>query len=277
MSLKSRIQDAYPYFTQTEQKLADYFLNHKDEVIKKSAKEIADESNTSPATIVRFARTLGYSGLPALKMDIVVEEKHEIPDLTAELMHDEPVSEIVRTTWKHRMSNLENTRELIDDDLVAKAADQIDACRNVYLVGTGGSGNICADFSQKLNRIGISAIYTADNHVQVFSLASMKKEDVLTAVSYSGETSSVIESAAIAKEKGVPVIAITKLGKSTLAKIADLCFWLPVQENTIRAGAIASRDSSLFVTDLIYLTIVSRHLDEKKQLLEKTHGWTKQI
>lgn len=277
MSLKSRIQDASSSFTQSEQKLADFFLNHREDVINDSAKDLADKSGTSAATIVRFARTLGYSGLPALKMDLIVNEKREIPDLTAELKQDEPVDEIVRTTYRHRLNNLQNTKELMDDDSISKAASLIRNCRNVYLTGVGGSGNVCSDLGQKLNRIGISAIYMPDNHVQVFSLASLKKNDVLLAVSYTGETKPVLEAVRVAKEAGASVIAVTQLGKTSLSRLADLVLYVPVQENTIRAGAIASRDASLFVTDVVYLTIVSQSLEETKKVLAETHAWTERI
>ena len=53
--------------------------------------------------------------------------------------------------------------------------------------------------------------------------------------------------------------------------------YLPVQENSLRAGAIASRDSSLFVTDVLYLSLVSRNLKETKAKLTKTKAWTDRI
>ena len=67
MSLQSRIQDLYPEFTQSEKQISEYFLHHLQEVSISSAKELAAHCGTSAPTIVRFARTLGYSGFPALK------------------------------------------------------------------------------------------------------------------------------------------------------------------------------------------------------------------
>lgn len=277
MSLKSRIQDAYPSLTQSERIIADYFVSHENEVVSGSAKELSERIGTSAATIVRFARTLGYSGLPALKMDLVIDEKKSVPDLTQELEQGESIARLVQMTYSHRVRNLESTRELVDDAAVDALCRRILSARTVYLAGVAGSGTVCDDFCQKLNRIGIPAVYSADSHVQLFSLSGIHPEDVLLAVSYSGETRSILECAGVAHEKGAYVAGISRLGKTPLSRIADQMFYLPVQEKTLRAGAIASRDASFFVTDLIYLTLVSRNLEKMKKVLAETNSWTNRI
>lgn len=277
MSLKSRIQDAYPSLTQSERNIADYFGSHEGEVISQSAKELAEKIGTSAATIVRFARTLGYSGLPALKMDLAIDEKKSVPDLTQELEQGESISRLVQMTYSHRMKNLESVRALADDAAVDTVCGKILSAHCVYLAGLAGSGLVCEDFCQKLNRIGIPAVFSTDSHVQLFSLAGIQPGDVLLAVSYSGESEAVLECATVAKEKGAFVAGISRLGKTQLSRIADQMFYLPVHEKTLRAGAIASRDASLFVTDLIYLTLVSRNLERAKRLLSETNSWTNRI
>ncbi len=277
MSLKSRIQDAYPSFTASEKEIADYFLKYEQDVIDLSAQALAAKSGTSAATIVRFSRTLGYSGLPALKMDLLIAKENTVPDLTSELKQGEPIAKLVKTTYSHRRNNLENTCGMMDHAALELAVKNIEKCRNVYLVGIGGSGIVCMDLYQKLSRIGKTAIYSMDNHVQTSTLVGIQKEDVLIGISYSGETKCVLESCRIAKEAGAFVIGVSQLGKTSLSKLADDMLYLPVQENSLRAGAIASRDSSLFVTDVLYLSLVSRNLKETKAKLTKTKAWTDRI
>lgn len=277
MGLKLRIKNAYPSFTSSEKAIADYFLKNAKEIQNCSTQELGEKIGTSAATIVRFSRTLGYSGFPALKMDLMMGFKSDVPDLTSDLKQGESIEALVQTTYQHRLKNLENTREMIDDDAIEEAVKDILQCRVVYLAGVAGSGVVCDDFHQKLNRIGITAFFNKDIHVQVASLAGIKKEDVLIAVSYNGETKSVLECAHIAKERNAKVIGISKLGKTSLSKIANMMFYLPVQENSIRAGAVASRDSSLFITDLIYLSLFSRNLNHSKEILAETKAWTSKI
>lgn len=277
MSLKTRIQDAYPSFTQSEKIIADYFAGHDNEVLSCSAKELAEKIGTSAATIVRFARTLGYSGFPALKMDLVMDEKKTVPDLTQELEQGESITRLVQMSYTHRIGNLSSVRDLVDESAVMTVCRKIEEARNVYLCGIAGSGTVCDDFSQKLNRIGIPTLYAPDGHVQIAAIAGMQTNDVLIAVSYSGDTRAVLECAEEAKKRGGFVAGISHLGKTPLSRIADMMFYLPVQEATVRAGAIASRDASLFITDLIYLTLVSRDLDHARKMLTDTRSWVSRI
>lgn len=277
MSLQSRIQDLYPEFTQSEKQISEYFLHHLQEVSISSAKELAAHCGTSAPTIVRFARTLGYSGFPALKMDILMTEKSAIDDLTEEIEQNTTVTKLVATLYSHRCATLDHVRSLIDEAVVEQAADAIERAEHVYLCGIGGSGIVCQDLQQKLSRIGIRVLYCQDIHVLLSSFSGMKENDVLIAVSYSGQTKDIIETVKVAKERKAVVIGITQLGKTPLQKISDLSFHVPIEEKTIRAGAISSRDSCLFISDTLYLSLVSRHLNDHKKTLQETKNWTARL
>ena len=233
MSVNDRIHASYNELTESEKRIAKYFLKHGDEMISYSSKQMAELCHTSAPTIVRFARTLGYKGLADLKVDLIVHKKNEVPDLTKELEQDEHPIALIKA--------------------------------------------VCFDLYQKLNRIGYHAVYTPDTHVQIASLAGVKKDDAVIAISYSGETESVLESARIAKELGAQVIGISRLGNTSLRSISDYNFFIPYEENMLRVGAIASRDSSLLITDILYLTLFSRNLEKNKKTLQKTREWAGNI
>lgn len=277
MSLQNRIQDVYPEFTQSEKQLADYFLNHLQEVSTSSAKDLAEKCGTSAPTIIRFSRTLGYSGFPALKMDILMSESNDVMDLTQELTENETVTRLVSTMYNHRLATLDHVRGLIDESTTEKAVSALQNANTVYLCGIGGSGIVCQDFQQKLSRIGIRAVHVSDAHVMMTMMSSIQEGDVLIAVSYSGETKEVIEIARVAKERKAVILTIAQLGKSSLNRLSDLSFYVPSEENTIRAGAIASRDSSLFICDTIYLSLVSCRLEDNRLVLQETRKWTSRL
>lgn len=277
MTMKSRIQDAYSSFTTSERVIADYFLEHEEEVLKESAKVLAERSKTSPATIVRFTRTLGYSGLPALKTDLLLNKDNNVADLTSELKQGESVSEIVKTTYHHRLQNLDNTNGMVDVAVMERVIQYMEQARIVYLFGIGGSGIVCSDLCQKLNRYSKPSIYNLDPNTQISNLASMTSEDMILLISYSGESKPVLEAAKMAKKVGCKTVGISQLGKTSLSKIVDEMLYLPVQENSIRAGAIASRDASFFMTDSLFLGLISQHLDEAKEKLNETRVWADKI
>ena len=55
MSCYIKIKEGMGSFTGTEEKLADYILNNKNEVVMLSAQEFADRVETSAAAVIRFS------------------------------------------------------------------------------------------------------------------------------------------------------------------------------------------------------------------------------
>src|SRR5689334_6038396 len=66
-SLDERLAARRDVLRPTEQRVADFFAQHREEVAFLSATEIAKRLVTSDATVVRTAQALGYSGLQELK------------------------------------------------------------------------------------------------------------------------------------------------------------------------------------------------------------------
>ena len=271
MSCLFKIKEAGALFTSTEQRIAEYILQNPEKVVEGSAQELARESDTSPAAWIRFSKKLGYNGLPALKMDLAKDDK-ENDDLYHVLIEEkDSIETMVRKVQKISRNTLEQTYKLLNTDELNAAIQYLLQASNIYLVGIGGSGVVCTDMMQKLTRLHRSVIYHEDAHVLLARIAHITPEDVLVAISYSGETNLVNAAVKYAKKNGTPVIAITQYNvRSTLAKEADVKLYMPLEEKELRLGAILSRNASLILTDLIYYGIAKENVEQTKQDLVKT-------
>lgn len=271
MSCLFKIKEAGALFTSTEQRIAEYILQNPEKVVEGSAQELARESDTSPAAWIRFSKKLGYKGLPALKMDLAKDDK-ENDDLYHVLIEEkDSIETMVRKVQKISRNTLEQTYKLLNTDELNAAFQYLLHASNIYLVGIGESGVVCTDMMQKLTRLHRSVIYHEDAHVLLARIAHITPEDVLVAISYSGETNLVNAAVKYAKKNGTPVIAITQYNvRSTLAKEADVKLYMPLEEKELRLGAILSRNASLILTDLIYYGIAKENVEQTKQDLVKT-------
>lgn len=61
------ISENYNKLTKSEKNIADFMRQNQDEAAFLSAGEIALRLNLSEATMVRFARTLGFNSYPAMR------------------------------------------------------------------------------------------------------------------------------------------------------------------------------------------------------------------
>ena len=271
MSCIYRIKNGYTSFTVTEKKIGDYILQNKKNVLLKSSQELAELSDTSAAAWIRFSKKLGYKGLNELKVDLAQEKSKDDELFNVLIEENDSIDVMVKKIQNISITNLDQTYRLINVAQLKTAIKKIADSRRVFLVGVGGSGIVCLDFMHKLLRIDKYVVYYEDPHILLASIAHIKKDDVILAVSYGGETVEVNEAVRKAKEVGATTIAITKYDvRSTLSNLVDLKLYIPIEEQELRFGSIASRNSALILTDLIYYGLAKNDINKTKEDLIKT-------
>lgn len=271
MGCKFKIKEARQSLTGTEQRIADYILEHQEETIHASAQSMGDVTKTSAAALIRFSKKLGYSGFTALKVDLAKDGNDVSENFNELIAQDDNIETLIRKSQSITQQCLEQTYQLINVRSLQCAIDALIRCRNIYLYGVGGSGIVCEDLMQKLTRINRSVVYHSDMHVQIACTAHINSDDVAIAISYSGETQDINTAIKYAQSVGAATIAITQFNaKSTLSKLANIVLNTPVQERELRLGSISSRNASLILTDLLYYGVAKENLERTKDNLVKT-------
>ena len=79
-ALAERLRRDYDRFSPAQQSLARYLTEHLAEIPMLSAHEIARTAHCSPATVVRFAQALGYSGYPEMQRVVRDAQRPSLQD-----------------------------------------------------------------------------------------------------------------------------------------------------------------------------------------------------
>ena len=278
MDIVLRIKEEYRKLTKSEKKVADYFIDNYKDAINESTQSIAVATDTSPATVIRFVKTLKFDGLQQLKLAIAADMDSQKPDITDEIIHQKDgLSEIVEKNKRNLINSIERLYALMDLELIEKSVDAIDSAKKVYLFGVGASGIVCYDINYKLSRIGKNVVFNNDIHLQLVNLNFITKEDACVCVSYSGNTKETVLVAEIAKKAGAKTVGICCYGKNELSKICDITLRVPHDERELRLGAISSRNTTLTLLDTIYLAITHRHYPDVLNDIESTRDLIKKL
>ncbi len=123
----------------------------------------------------------------------------------------------IKKTMMHIIKNVEYTLEEINEAQVEEFMNAILSADRVFVYGAGRSGLVAKAFAMRLMHLGIT-VYVIGEIVT----PSMKKDDLLITISGSGETTSVVNAASIAKKIGAKVACITSYENSSLAKLSDI-------------------------------------------------------
>ncbi|MGE4276786.1 MAG: MurR/RpiR family transcriptional regulator [Lawsonibacter sp.] len=208
-------------FSKSDLLIADYILENPTCVASSTASSLASDTGTSPATVVRFCRKLGFSGLADMKMSMMynyVDNGNAIMDLN----QDDSVGEI-----KHKVINftkvvLDQLNETLSEDALAQAAKMIAGANKVVIIGEGGSGTICRVAYDVFLKLAIPCQFVSDAFFQAMVISMMEENDVLLIIANSGRPINSVQNAQQAKESGLKTIGIVGPANSPLAKYLDI-------------------------------------------------------
>jgi arabinose-5-phosphate isomerase len=164
-----------------------------------------------------------------------------------------------------RVLNIEAdaVRALLDrlDESFTKAVETIlEATGKVVVTGMGKSGLICQKIASTLASTGTSAFFLHPAEGAHGDLGVLMKNDILLAVSNSGETEEIITMVPAVKRIGVKLIVMTGRQESTLADNADVILDIGVKEEACPLGLspTASTTATLAMGDALAVALLER-------------------
>jgi arabinose-5-phosphate isomerase len=134
-------------------------------------------------------------------------------------------------------------------------------CRGrVIVTGMGKSGLICRKIAATLSSTGTSAFFLHPAEAIHGDLGAIRDDDVVLAVSHSGETAELVRLVEAIKRLGARLIAISGHPSSTLAKAADVALNCGVAEEAcpLNLAPTASTTAALALGDALAMTLLVR-------------------
>ncbi|NJC70349.1 MurR/RpiR family transcriptional regulator [Planosporangium thailandense] len=260
----ARVRTQLPEFTGALQRVAELVLTDPASAARSTIVELAERSGTSPATVTRFCRALGFEGYSDLRIGIAGETGRAARtggwsvDIGREIQPTDPLDRVLGQIMATDTRAMHDTAALLDLREVERAADAVAAASRVDIYGASGSALVGGELQLCLHRIGIAAWVWNDVHNGLASGALLGPGDVALGVSHSGQTREVIEVLAEASSKGATTIALTSFPRSPLADVADIVLLTATQATTFRPDALSARHPQLVVLDLLYIAVAQR-------------------
>jgi arabinose-5-phosphate isomerase len=127
----------------------------------------------------------------------------------------------------------------------------------VILTGMGKSGIICQKIAATLTSTGTAALFLHPAEAMHGDLGVIQSDDVVVALSYSGDTGELLGLLETIKRLGARLVAITGDAKSTLAQAADVALDCSVTEEACPMNLVptASTTAALAIGDALAMTL----------------------
>ena len=271
-NLIRRITENQASLRKSEAKVADYVLANASEVIKMRIVDLASKSEVSEPTVIRFCKAIGFDGFQSFKLQLAQQLGLGSVFTQFAVEDNDTVADLINKVFDTTVGSLITAREEINSEVLEQAITIISSARRVEFYGFGASGSVAADAQHKFFRLQLSSAAYTDPHIQRMSAISLGPEDVVVAISQSGETQALLESVALAREAGANVIGLAPHNTS-LSRVCNLAIYVNMEEDLKSFTPVSSRIAHLVVIDVL-ATGVARHrkplLKEHLKRLEKS-------
>ena len=222
--IRALLQDKHDALTKTERVVAVWLEPSLEQLAFLTINEVSQQTGVSEATIVRFARKLGFDSYSALQREVqlAVQRQFSLGDKVQQSLDDSDEGPL-RRTYRRDLENLQRTYEQVEVASFDAAVETIATARRIGVVGLRASAGaaIYLSFTLNLLRPGVSLIRQDLDHVHD-QLLDFGSEDALIAVSLARPARKTLETVREAKQRyGTAIVALTNSSVAPLARQAD--------------------------------------------------------
>lgn len=237
-SIIENIQNRFETLFPAEKKVAQFILDHTNEIVHLNVAELAKKSKTSDATVIRTIKHLGYEGYYQMRIQLSKDiGKHE------SLFENEDTLTAIQKFFAYEAERIHRLAATIDMPQLIEIAKVVLNSTYTHLVSVGNTVPVTTDLGFRLERAGIRCTYSPSYEQYLNHINLGDDRESVIAVTRSGASKQVIRAVEIAKKKGMKVIVITGHLKEDLIQNAD--YIIKINEMQSQVATVYKPDSHL--------------------------------
>lgn len=232
------MQAMLPSLATKKRQAAEYFLSHPDQVAFLSLRKIALAARVSTGIVMKLLHDLGYQSYEIFKSDFqeLVAGRYDYYSATAETA-THSVSKnrsLLAEIAENDMRNIKRTVAISDASKVRSAAEKILSARKVFVIGMRVTSAISIYLTYQLTFVRDDVVLLGnDNETLVESLADLREDDVLIAISFFPYTSVTADVVKYANGKNLTIISLTDRENSPVTTESGMTFIFAVESSVI--------------------------------------------
>jgi DNA-binding MurR/RpiR family transcriptional regulator len=230
-SMAQRIARALPALTRSHRRVADYVLAHPLQAATMPIDELAGTVGVSVATANRFARALEFDGYPQFRAALVLGFETTlapVEKLRSKLERTATVADVFASAFADIQRNIDLTRRSLDPQACERAVDAILQAQRICVVGFGSSSWLGGLLQRGLDPYCENVQLLASVESASFAakaLSRLRADDLVIAIAFPRYLADTVLLARLARDAGVPVLALTDCRRSPLAPLGTVTLY----------------------------------------------------
>jgi DNA-binding MurR/RpiR family transcriptional regulator len=229
-TLSAYIQARFDDFSRSQKDVAQYIVDHLDEVAFQTAEELARRANTSSSTVVRFSQALGFEGFPELQGSARDEYRRRVAQGQADQPGTSSTAPLfsldqsdVETAVAADHLNVEDTARRMSRSDIDAAIDAIADAGRVLIAGTDQMAFFASYLRHLLMLLDLQAEVVASPSQEALSkLGRIDERHLVIGLSAGRAHPLVVRAMKLARHRKARTVAITDATLSEVAKHAQI-------------------------------------------------------
>ncbi|MFM9106274.1 MAG: MurR/RpiR family transcriptional regulator [Chloroflexota bacterium] len=251
--LVEALEARLPELPRKQQELARTILETPELVALGSVRDLAAQLGMNNATIIRFAKTLGFSGYQAMQADVreaYLARAGARPRPGAE----GPAAE----TAARQLANLQAAHADLDPGVLDRVADALAAARRIVVCATGSAVVPGMALVRFLRHVGLRGELVDGGGVdRVIALRDVGPEDVVVVFGLWLAFDEQARALQDARARGATTVAVVGSMASPLGRLADLALLAPAQGAALPLSVAAT----VAVAEIVAAHVAARRPD----------------
>jgi arabinose-5-phosphate isomerase len=175
-------------------------------------------------------------------------------------MSIDKLCELGRAVIKTEAEMISRLADRIGDEFAHACQYLLDCTGRIIVIGVGKSGHISKKIAATLASTGSPAFFIHPSEAKHGDLGMITKQDVVIAISYSGESEEMVALLPHIKRLGIPLIALTGKPHSSLAKTATIHLDVSVEKEACPLGLAptSSTTAALVMGDALAMALLDK-------------------
>lgn len=218
------------------QRIAQYAIDHPDDIALNTISTLATEIGVQPSSIVRFANAFGYGGFSEMQLifrsrlvaDASSGYRARIASVHRGKAKPANSNDAVAVLTREIDADIASLQELgqsADRALFRRAIALMSNANTIYVAAQGRSFPVAFYLAYALGRLEVrSHLVDGVGGLNKLVAQTMTPDDILIAISFRDYSPDIVSVVDIAIKRGVPLIAITDSPLSPIAAPAKVSF-----------------------------------------------------
>lgn len=220
------LTDQFNQLTKSEKRIANYLRKHQEECAFLSAAELATRLELSEATIVRFARSMGFDSYPDMRKLLQNSYRQRVTHsarLRGRLGDLRETGDVFDRLVVSDIDYMTQALETVDRKELNRAVELICSHKRIFVFGVGPSVSLVDLIEIRLTRFGYQIIPLRTGGREILdSMLLMTKDDLLFTICFFDVSSTLQFVLDYVNEIKCPVIMLTDTLGSILGSKADV-------------------------------------------------------